>query len=76
MAIIANDEALLRHPLGQAPAEVWPELRSSVTGRAVVWKRCGIQRQADVAFLDIRMPELDGISLVKATQQKLKIRRH
>ncbi|MEZ9720443.1 LytR/AlgR family response regulator transcription factor [Vibrio splendidus] len=65
-AIIADDEALLRHHLDKSLAEVWPELE--IVGKATNGLEAmqSIQQfKPDVAFLDIRMPELDGISLAK-----------
>ncbi|ANU36738.1 LytTR family DNA-binding domain-containing protein [Vibrio scophthalmi] len=69
-ALIADDEPLLRHHLDRSLAEVWPELEIVAT--------CGDGQQAldqittlqpDVVFLDIRMPELDGMAVAKALSQ-------
>lgn len=66
-ALIADDEPLLRHHLDRSLAEVWPELE--------IVANCGDGQQAleqittlqpDVVFLDIRMPELDGMAVAKA----------
>lgn len=65
-AIIADDEALLRHHLDKSLAEVWPELEIVSKAKNGTEALKSIQQlQPDVAFLDIRMPELDGISLAK-----------
>ncbi|MEZ8858733.1 LytR/AlgR family response regulator transcription factor [Vibrio sp. 10N.247.311.51] len=65
-AIIADDEALLRHHLDKSLAEVWPELEIVSKAQNGLEAMQSIQQlKPDVAFLDIRMPELDGISLVK-----------
>ena len=65
-AIIADDEALLRHHLDKSLAEVWPELEIVSKAQNGTEALQSIQQlQPDVAFLDIRMPELDGISLAK-----------
>ncbi|MFZ3406350.1 LytR/AlgR family response regulator transcription factor [Vibrio chagasii] len=65
-AIIADDEALLRHHLDKGLAEVWPELEIVSKAKNGTEAMQSIQQlQPDVAFLDIRMPELDGISLAK-----------
>ncbi|MBY7729130.1 response regulator transcription factor [Vibrio splendidus] len=65
-AIIADDEALLRHHLDKSLAEVWPELEIISKAKNGTEAMQSIQQlQPDVAFLDIRMPELDGISLAK-----------
>ena len=65
-AIIADDEALLRHHLDNSLAEVWPELDIVSKAQNGLEAMQSIQQlEPDVAFLDIRMPELDGISLAK-----------
>ena len=65
-AIIADDEALLRHHMDKSLAEVWPELEIVSKAKNGTEAMQSIQQlQPDVAFLDIRMPELDGISLAK-----------
>ncbi|MDA0147335.1 LytR/AlgR family response regulator transcription factor [Vibrio sp. LaRot3] len=65
-AIIADDEPLLRHHLDRSLAEVWPELE--------IVSACEDGQQTldhiakfkpDVVFLDIRMPELDGMGVAK-----------
>lgn len=65
-AIIADDEPLLRHHLDKSLAEVWPELEvvAKVADGEQAWS--AIQNnQPDIAFLDIRMPVLDGVSLAR-----------
>ncbi|MDH5929911.1 LytR/AlgR family response regulator transcription factor [Vibrio splendidus] len=65
-AIIADDEALLRHHLDKSLAEVWLELEIVSKAQNGLEAMQSIQQlKPDVAFLDIRMPELDGISLAK-----------
>ncbi|OED61858.1 DNA-binding response regulator [Vibrio tasmaniensis ZS-17] len=65
-AIIADDEALLRHHLDKSLAEVWPELEIVGKAQNGLEAMQSIQQlEPDVVFLDIRMPELDGISLAK-----------
>lgn len=65
-AIIADDEVLLRHHLDKSLAEVWPELEIVAKAQNGLEAMQGIlQLEPDVVFLDIRMPELDGISLAK-----------
>ncbi|WP_181388443.1 LytR/AlgR family response regulator transcription factor [Vibrio albus] len=63
-AVIADDEPLLRHHLNRMLADSWAELE--IIGRA----ENGLQalelieqHHPDIAFLDIRMPELDGMAL-------------
>ncbi|CAK3549640.1 Uncharacterized response regulatory protein VPA0021 [Vibrio crassostreae] len=65
-AIIADDEALLRHHLDKSLAEVWPELEIVSKAQNGLEAMQSIQQlEPVVVFLDIRMPELDGISLAK-----------
>lgn len=65
-AVIADDEPLLSHHLNRALAECWPELE--VVGVAHNGQQALDlieQYQPDIAFLDIRMPKLDGMSAAK-----------
>ncbi|OTW29692.1 DNA-binding response regulator, partial [Vibrio parahaemolyticus] len=65
-AIIADDEPLLRHHLDKSLAEVWPEL--DIVAKVADGEQAlhAIeQSQPDIAFLDIRMPVLDGMSLAQ-----------
>jgi DNA-binding LytR/AlgR family response regulator len=66
-AVIADDERLMREQIATQLKEAWPEL--AIVGEA------GNGREAvalvhslepDVVFLDIRMPEMDGIHAAKA----------
>jgi YesN/AraC family two-component response regulator len=65
-AIIADDEPLLRHHLNRSLAEVWPELEivASAENGKEAWLKIN-EHQPNVVFLDIRMPELDGMALAK-----------
>lgn len=66
-AVIADDEPLLRYHLDKTLAEVWPQLEvvaSEQDGKSALASIR--QYRPDIAFLDIRMPGLDGISVVKA----------
>lgn len=65
-AIIADDEPLLRHHLDKSLAEVWPELEvvAKVADGEQAWSTIQ-NKQPDIAFLDIRMPVLDGVSLAR-----------
>ncbi|NVD08942.1 response regulator transcription factor [Vibrio sp. JPW-9-11-11] len=66
-AVIADDEPVLRHHLNKLLADHWPELE--VKGLAQNGQEALNlieQHQPDVVFLDIRMPQLDGMSVAKA----------
>ena len=70
-ALIADDEPLLRHHLNKALGEVWPELEviaSAENGQIAL--ELIEQHSPDIAFLDIKMPELDGMAVAKKLAQK------
>ncbi|MCW8329913.1 LytTR family DNA-binding domain-containing protein [Photobacterium sp. SDRW27] len=73
-AVIADDEPLLRHHLNRSLAEVWPQLdvvACDSDGNTVL---ASIKKhKPDIAFIDIRMPGLDGISVAKALNKIDKI---
>lgn len=65
-AIIADDEPLLRHHLDRSLADLWSELEVvDMCGDGVQALEKIAQHQPDVVFLDIRMPELDGLAVAK-----------
>lgn len=69
-AVIADDEPLLRHHLNRLLAEVWPQLEivaSVGDGNSAL--QAIATHQPDVALLDIRMPELDGIAVAKLLEK-------
>ena len=73
-AVLADDERLPREQLRAALARVWPEL--VVVGEA----SHGAQAlhmieslQPDVAFLDIRMPEMSGLEVAHALRRNLTV---
>ncbi|MDX1302113.1 LytTR family DNA-binding domain-containing protein [Photobacterium sp.] len=73
-AVIADDEPLLRYHLNKTLAEVWPQLEvvaSEKDGKSVLASIK--QYQPDIAFLDIRMPGLDGISVAKSLKSINKV---
>jgi DNA-binding LytR/AlgR family response regulator len=66
-ALIADDERLMREQIVFRLKEAWPELvivGEAVNGRdAVALTRA---QEPDIAFLDIRMPDMDGIEAARA----------
>ncbi|MBV8659652.1 MAG: response regulator transcription factor [Burkholderiales bacterium] len=66
-ALIADDERLMREQIVSRLKEAWPELvivGEASNGRdAVALAR---SQEPDIAFLDIRMPEMDGIQAARA----------
>ena len=66
-AVIADDERLMREQIVARLKDAWPELAivgEAANGReAVALVR---SREPDVVFLDIRMPEMDGIAAAQA----------
>jgi len=63
-ALIADDEPQLLDELAQLLAEAWPEL--AIVGRArngTEARRLLDELRPDIAFLDIRMPGIDGLAL-------------
>lgn len=73
-AVIADDEDLQRSDLRRMLAIVWPELRivaecedGSDALEAIV------EYQPDIAFLDIRMPDLSGLDVARATNDRCRI---
>ncbi|MDC5805018.1 LytTR family DNA-binding domain-containing protein [Vibrio europaeus] len=66
-AVIADDEPLLRHHLNKMLAEVWPQLE--IVGQAKNGQEALEmieQFEPDLVFLDIKMPQLDGMAAAKA----------
>ncbi len=71
-AIIAEDEPLLAAALSDALADVWPELQIVARAPNGVEALANIERlKPDVAFLDIRMPGLDGLELAAEIADRL-----
>lgn len=61
-ALIADDEPLLALSLKTALGEAWPELEiAAVVPNGLEAVQAAERLRPDVAFLDIRMPGLDGI---------------
>jgi DNA-binding LytR/AlgR family response regulator len=68
-AILAEDEPLLRDELREALAALWPELKIlAETGDGVSTLRAIQAQKPDVVFLDINMPQLNGLEVAKAVR--------
>jgi DNA-binding LytR/AlgR family response regulator len=66
-AVVADDERLMRDQIVGRLKEAWPELEivgEAVNGREAVALVQGLQ--PDIVFLDINMPEMDGIKAAQA----------
>jgi DNA-binding LytR/AlgR family response regulator len=63
--LIADDEPLLRAELAEALAGLWPEAHIVEAGDGIEALRLGRETSPQVAFLDIRMPGLDGLELAR-----------
>jgi DNA-binding LytR/AlgR family response regulator len=66
-AVIADDERLMREQIVARLKDAWPEL--SIVGEAANGREAVAlvrSREPDIVFLDIRMPEMDGIEAAKA----------
>jgi DNA-binding LytR/AlgR family response regulator len=70
-AMIADDEAPMRDLLRARLAAVWPELRIvAEAANGVEAVALGEQHKPDIAFLDIRMPGLNGIEAARQLYQR------
>jgi DNA-binding LytR/AlgR family response regulator len=66
-AVVADDERLMREQVVERLREAWPEL--VIVGEAANGREAVAMVQSlepDVVFLDINMPELDGVAAARA----------
>ena len=66
-AVVADDERLMRDQIVGCLKEAWPELQ--IVGEAVNGREAVAMVQSlepDIVFLDIRMPEMDGVKAARA----------
>jgi len=68
--LVADDEPLLRAELCEALARLWPEARIVEAEDGIEALRIGRETAPRVAFLDIRMPGLDGLELARVFQAR------
>jgi len=65
-AIVVDDEPILAQELSSLIGKVWPELEViDVLNNGEQALRVILKENPDIVFLDIRMPELDGLSLLE-----------
>ena len=65
-AVVADDERLMREQVVDCLKQAWPELL--IVGEAVNGREAVAMVQSlepDIVFLDIRMPELDGVEAAR-----------
>ena len=63
--LVADDEPLLRAELVEALERLWPDAQIAAAQDGIEALRLGREWMPDVAFLDIRMPGLDGLELAR-----------
>lgn len=74
VAVLAEDEAVLRDELRQHLRELWPQLRIAAEAASGIEALQAIERHApDVLFLDIQMPGLTGIDVALQVQGRCHI---
>jgi DNA-binding LytR/AlgR family response regulator len=71
--LVADDEPLLRAELVEALARLWPEARIVEAADGIEALRLGRELTPQVAFLDIRMPGLDGLELARVFGSRTRI---
>ncbi len=73
-AIIAEDEPLLRAQLKETLAAAWPELEIlGEAGDGITAIRMIDDKAPDIAFLDIRMPDLTGLEVARHASSRCHI---
>ena len=71
-ALIADDESLLREDLRDKLTVVWPDLQ--IVAMAINGNEAAqmiAEHEPDIAFLDIKMPGLNGIEVAQGIAQRL-----
>jgi len=65
-AVIAEDEAVLRHELRETLARLWPELVVCAEAADGIEAAHALQQHApDILFLDIQMPGMSGLEVAR-----------
>jgi len=70
-ALIAEDEPLLARSLESALADAWPELEVVAAANGLEALAAAERSPPDIAFLDIRMPGLNGLELAAELADRL-----
>src|SRR5450432_1988364 len=73
-AVVADDERLMRDQTVDRLKEAWPELL--IVGEAVNGREAVAMVQSlepDIVFLDVRMPEMDGIKAAQVLAGRVHI---
>lgn len=71
--LVADDEPLLRAELAEALARLWTEAEIVEAADGIEALRLGRELAPQVAFLDIRMPGLDGLELARVFGARTRI---
>ena len=72
--LIADDEPLLRADLADALGRLWPEAEVvALAGDGADAIRLAHATEPDVAFLDIRMPNLSGLEVARAFSHRIHV---
>ena len=71
--LVADDEPLLRAELVEALGRLWPEAQIAEAEDGIEALRLGRALAPQVAFLDVRMPGLDGLELARVFGARTRI---
>ncbi|SHN38582.1 LytTR family DNA-binding domain-containing protein [Rhizobacter sp. OV335] len=73
-ALLADDEPVLLDELRSLLAEAWPELQIVATaGTGSQARRLLDEHTPDIAFLDVRMPGIDGLSVAALAPARTRV---
>lgn len=67
-ALLADDETMLLHDLAQRLQLFWPELDIMATASNGIEALAQLAKKPDIAFLDIKMPGLNGLAVAAQAQ--------
>ncbi|MBK8284843.1 MAG: response regulator transcription factor [Ahniella sp.] len=72
-ALLVEDEAPQREALAAMLVHLWPELNVTVSEDGIAALEAIAQAAPDVAFLDIRLPGVDGLRVARALPARTRI---